>query len=93
MSLIEQEISDRIHASVQAFIVLSSAVIITGAQVEDVRKALQIGVRVLTIVLAPHGLTVNPAGPHLNDAERVEVDSDGEDFHAFPASTVGLLVG
>jgi hypothetical protein len=46
----------------------------------------------LTVVLAPHFLAVKPAGPHLNGTKGAKVDSNGEDFHAFPASTVGLLV-
>lgn len=91
MDLAEQEISDSIHASVQAFIVSAIAIVKTSAQGVDVHQTFQIIVDIVAVVLAPHWLTVEPAGPHLNGAERVEIDLDREVVDVVPVAASGFI--
>lgn len=53
MDLAEQEISDVIHASVQAFIVFAFAAIETHAQGVNVHQTSQVIFHVMAVILAP----------------------------------------
>lgn len=67
------------------------AVLLTSTQVPNFHKAAQIVVDIVTVILAPHRLAIEPARPHFNGTERIEINPNHEDSDVIPEATGGLI--